>query len=781
MKSFAFVKKLVLSKLLAAVFFLLSVCIVCTPVYSADVAGPAVLAAPSPLGNQMPEIQAAPSTPVMPSVPTVPQRGLDLSGLDPTQPQTHTENVDTTDPSAQQTPTDPTAVDPTTGENAPTLEAGEITEEQINEYFDELLSLRTRRGRGNPMSDLFRRLPRYGMSFFRRPPSTYAPMESVPVTQGYRIGVGDEMTLTIWGIPEEGNFRFSVNRDGMAAVPHIGTVRLAGYTLAEAERVLSARLSQYYTGFQMNLSMGRLSSIQVYVTGNAARPGAYTISSFSTLVNALIASGGPTLNGTLRRIELKRGGRTVSVFDMYAMLLQGDKTQDVRLQAGDVINIPTVGPLVGLAGEVHVPGVYELNGATRVQDLLYIAGGLNARTFKGRIQFYRIQNSTYASASEGTLADFENMELHDGDILRLYPIFNTSSTVFITGSVLSPGNYAITPGQTRISDLIVRAGGLTPLASDIIEVTRVTPSLEGPVNQRFKINIVQAMQGDPVHNIALENQDRITVIMIPDWKTTIMVNIVGEVRRPGQYAMFHGEKLSDLIERAGGFTPKAFLRGAIFTRMSVARDQRIALNQMADRMEREMLEASQNLSVSATTTGATRGINQEFQRRRQLIYNLRNMDIMGRVITKVDTPKNIIGTPWDYELENGDTLSIPSTPLIVNVMGAVYTSTSHVYRPGMGINAYINAAGGALKSAHKRMVYLIKSDGTTLRLTRNTSLLSSKQWTPPRGYSATVEPGDTIVVPVKYMDRQSIESFKDTIDVIYKVAVATGVIIRAVD
>ena len=735
------------------------------------VAPGAQIAVPGAPGT--PSIPSTPTGPASPVVPNIPGTNtVDLSGLDSTQPTRRTENIDTTGNDSQTTITDGANAD-----NVTTDAADErITEAEVDAYFDEILSSTTT---GNPMSGLFRRLPRYGMSFFRRPPSTYAPMDSSPVTQGYRIGVGDEMTLTIWGIPEEGNFRFSVNRDGMAAIPHIGMVRLAGYTIAEAERVISARLSQYYTGFQMNLSMGRLSSIMIYVTGNARRPGAYTISSFSTLVNALIASGGPSGNGTLRNIELKRDGRTVAVFDMYAMLLQGDKAQDVRLQAGDVIHIPQVGPLVGLAGEVQRPGVYELNGATRVQDLLYIAGGLNARTFTGRVQYYRIFNNTYAQAGEGTLAEIENRELQDGDIVRLFPIYNLSSTVLITGPLVRPGRFAITPGRTRLSEILNRAGGTTITASDTATITRVTPSLNGPVNERFTVNIFRALEGDPVHDITLENMDQITVMIIPDWKQQILVTIAGEVHKPGSYSMFPGEKLSDLIERAGGFTPKAFLRGAIFTRRSVAADQRRSLNQMADRMERDLLESSQNISSGTTTTGASQAVNQEYHRRRQLIDNLRHMDIMGRVVTKVDTPANIRGTVWDYELENGDYLGVPTTPLTVNVLGAVYSSTTQVYRPEMGINGYISAAGGALRSAHKRMVYIIKSDGTTLRLTRSTAMLSSKQWTPPRGYSAKIEPGDTIVVPLKYVDRQAIDSFKDTIDVIYRIAVATGVVINA--
>ena len=732
-----------------------------------------------PGGLGMPTVPDAPTTPATPTISTGGQQGIDFSGVDAIQRELGNEtpqNVDLTRGDALlETPQNRDAN--TQGDAAAQEMAfdGEATEAEINSYFNQILFSRTA---GSPMSNIIRRLPRFGMSFFRRPPSTYAPQDNVPVTQDYRIGVGDEITLTLWGIPEEGNFKVIVNRDGLATIPRIGAVRIAGYTLQEAERIIAARLNQYYTGYQMNLSMGRLRSIMIYVTGNAARPGAYTVSSFATLVNALLASGGPSMNGSLRKIELKRNGRTVAVFDMYAMLLQGDKSQDARLEAGDVIYIPPVGPLVGLTGEVQTPGVYELNGATRVKDLLYIAGGLKAQTFRGRVQFYRVYDHSYAGASEGSLEEIEDAELNDGDILRMYPIYNFAATATVGGQVMRGGSFVIIPGHTKVSDLINRAGGLAVTASDTAELTRVTPSLEGPVNERFTVNIVQAMRGDPMNDLTLQNGDHLTVLVIPSWKSQIRVGIAGEVARPGVYTMFDGERLSDLIERAGGFTHKAFLRGAIFTRQSVAAEQRRSLNQMADRMERELLENMQNTARADSAASAS---NQEYQHRRQLINNLRRVDIMGRVITKVDTPAAIRGTQYDYELKNGDYLRIPETPLTVNVMGAVYTSSSQVYNKSMTINGYVNAAGGPLKSAHKRMLYLLKSDGTTIRLTRSTSMLSSKQWTPPRGYSAKVEPGDTIVVPVKYSNREAMESFKDAIDVIYKVAVAAGVIINAMD
>ena len=405
--------------------------------------------------------------------------------------------------------------------------------------------------------------------------------------------------------------------------------------------------------------------------------------------------------------------------------------------------------------------------------MLYIAGGLNARTFTGRIQYYKIIDHTYASAIEGTIAEFEDTILQDGDILRLYPVFNYTTSIVISGALFNPGTYAIIPNVTKISDIIKRAGGLVITSSNKAIITRVTPTLSGPAHERYTIDLAKALQGDPANDLKLQANDRINVMSIPEWKAQLTVTIAGEVKIPGTYYMFPGEKLSDLIQRAEGFTDKAYVRGAIFTRRSVAAQQRASLSSMADQMELDLLQAVQD-STSA-------GTNALYQRHRQLINKLRTLDIMGRVVTKIDTPKNIIGTEWDYELQNGDRLYIPEFPLTVNVMGAVYTAQTLTYRSNMSINSCINASGGAIKAAHKRMLYLIKSDGTVLKLTRSTAALTSKEWKAPPGFSANIEPGDTIVVPLKNLDRHTIESLRDTIDIIYKVAISAGVVIRDFD
>ena len=196
---------------------------------------------------------------------------------------------------------------------------------------------------------------------------------------------------------------------------------------------------------------------------------------------------------------------------------------------------------------------------------------------------------------------------------------------------------------------------------------------------------------------------------------------------------------------------------------------------MADQLERDMLEAMRN-SAAASVPEAV--IQQEEQRSREMIARLRDTDMPGRIVIKLDVPEALEKTPWDMELEDGDMLRVPENPATVEVMGAVYTSSAQVYNPRMGIADYINASGGYLRSAHKRMIYLMKSDGTIIRLTRRTDMLSSKQWTPPKGFSATVEPGDVIVAPMKHTDRQAIETYRDLIDIIYKVAISVGVILQ---
>ncbi|MDD5243734.1 MAG: SLBB domain-containing protein, partial [Syntrophorhabdaceae bacterium] len=298
----------------------------------------------------------------------------------------------------------------------------------------------------------------FGYDLFKRTPSTFAPVDKVPVGPDYVVGPGDELKITIWG-NIEGQWTAIVDRDGNISLPKVGILGVTGLTFKELKDTLHKQLSKYYTNFEMNVSMGNLRTIRVYFVGNAERPGSYTISSLSTLVNALFESGGPSKKGTMRDIQLKRHGKTVVRFDIYDFLLKGDKTKDARLMPEDVIFIPPAGPLVAIAGNVKNPAIYELKGESKLSDLLNMAGGLTATAFKGRVQVQRIENHQFRTIFESDLIDIDrNLKkdfiVKDGDLVKVFAVVDTKNTIQISGPVANPGAYGITPGATRIKDVI---------------------------------------------------------------------------------------------------------------------------------------------------------------------------------------------------------------------------------------------------------------------------------------------------------------------------------------
>lgn len=213
-------------------------------------------------------------------------------------------------------------------------------------------------------------LPIFGASLFRNVPSTFAPVEQIPVTPDYIIGPDDELRIRIWG---QVNFNADVrvDRSGSVYLPQVGAIHVAGLPFSSLDQHLRTEIGRVFRNFDLTVDAGQLHSIQIFVVGQARRPGSYTVSSLSSLVNALFASGGPSTQGSLRHILLKRQGKTITDFDLYDLLVNGDKSKDAQLLPGDVIFIPPTGPQVALTGSVRHPAIYELHDdSTTVQQLL---------------------------------------------------------------------------------------------------------------------------------------------------------------------------------------------------------------------------------------------------------------------------------------------------------------------------------------------------------------------------------------------------------------------------
>lgn len=294
-----------------------------------------------------------------------------------------------------------------------------------------------------------RDLPMFGYNLFQNAPSTFAPVDRIPVTPDYVVGPGDELLIRAWGQVDI-DYRAVVNRDGAISIPKVGTVNVAGIRFDDLQDYLKTAIGRVFRNFDLNVSMGQLRSIQIFVVGHAARPGTYTVSSLSTLVNALFASGGPTTKGSMRRIQLKRGDKLVTEFDMYDLLLRGNKSKDVPLLPGDVVYIPAIGQLAAISGSVNNPAIYEIKGDTTLAGLIELSGGLAATADGQKVTIERIVERKSRQVEEYRLDKVGLAHaLRDGDLVQVLPLSpKFDNAVTVKGNVAVPARHPWRQGIT---------------------------------------------------------------------------------------------------------------------------------------------------------------------------------------------------------------------------------------------------------------------------------------------------------------------------------------------
>jgi protein involved in polysaccharide export with SLBB domain len=279
------------------------------------------------------------------------------------------------------------------------------------------------------------------------------------VPADYIIGPGDELQIKIWG-QVQGDLRAIVDRSGQIYIPQVGQVSVAGIHYSELEEHLKSEIAKVFKNFNLTANIGRLHSIQVVVVGNARYPGTYTISALSTLVNAVFASGGPAPEGSLRHIQVRRNGSTVTDFDFYDLLIKGDKSKDIRLQPGDIVYYPHVGPLVAIAGSVNSPAIYEVKDNSPLGDLIEIAGDVSNVADTTKITIDRFADQARKTLEFPLDPQSRALPLKDGDIVHVFSIVpRFEDTVTLRGNVANPGRYPWKPGM-RVLDLIPNAQAL---------------------------------------------------------------------------------------------------------------------------------------------------------------------------------------------------------------------------------------------------------------------------------------------------------------------------------
>jgi protein involved in polysaccharide export with SLBB domain len=297
-------------------------------------------------------------------------------------------------------------------------------------------------------------LPIYGASLFASVPSTFAPLDMTPVPPDYVLGPGDELRIRVWGqVNFQSNVR--VDRSGEIFLPQVGPVHVSEIPFSALNAHLRGAVGRVYRNFDLTADVGQIRSVQVYVAGAARRPGVYTVSALSSLVDALFASGGPTVQGSMRQIQLRRGSAVVTEFDLYGLLIHGDKSKDVKLQSGDVIFISPAGPQAAVTGSVRNPAIYELRKNETLASLLADAGGVTSVAAEARVSIERIENHRDRSAME-VAYDANGLATlpADGDLVRVFSIVPLyRKTVILRGNAANPGRFAWHPGM-RVSELI---------------------------------------------------------------------------------------------------------------------------------------------------------------------------------------------------------------------------------------------------------------------------------------------------------------------------------------
>ncbi len=992
----------------------------------------------------------------------------------------------------------------------------------------------------------------FGYDFFREAAvKVITDWKDIPIPLQYVVGPGDEVRIMLWG-RVNASYKLTVDRDGKIAVPDIGPLNVAGMTFEEMTGYLTKQ-AQQITGTNVDITMGALRTIPIFVLGDVRRPGAYTIGALATITDALLLSGGPSEIGTMRTIQLKRNDTIIKQYDLYDLLLKGDKSQDMTLQAGDIVFVPVIGPYAAIAGNVKRPAIYELKDDYSLAHLFDLAGGIIPTAYTQQIQVERTiknEKKIVVDIDDKNLSRAKGILLQDGDIVKVFPIVEKDvNAVYLQGNVKRGGKYALTPGMrlkdilkseqellpdtyfdyalikrvqppgmettlvpfsleklllrndpksnlqlepqdqififskwffrdkpyyavsgevrqggrfdlsenTRVKDAILTAGDLTKEAylkkgelirvdknkefrtlyfnvaramagdpaenillqdedriiihslyeekwreevsiageikdpgtflltekmriSDLFfkaggqtrdtlleeaelyrtdwktkEVTLVkldlgkalagdrthnialqdldrlvvhstwekvfkkSVSVDGEVrkpgtyqyadnmtvrdlmfaaggetrdtyfeeaelyrtdwrtkkvtlvkldlgkalagdpknnivlqdldhfivhsmweqeyrkmvfieglvrnpgeyrfadnmtvrdlifaagnvlestsleeaelssriiNEENKAEVVhrnldlgKALAGDPAHNVTLKPYDRLFVKQIPNWRDAEKyATIAGEVVYPGRYALAKGERLSSLIERAGGYSDLAYTRGAVFTRESVRAMQQKSLTEMVERMERELVSQS---SVELSTAASKESISAtqaELEQKQKFLVSLRELKATGRMTVRIGHLRLLKGSEYDIMLEDGDSLTIPPRNDVVTVVGSVMTHGSYIYSDEYSYDNYIDMAGGYTKFADKKNVFIVKVDGSAKKARGAVSWNPFKERWEMTAFGEKIkeiEPGDTIVVPEEIGRIAWLREIKDVTQVLMQLAVTAGVV-----
>lgn len=616
----------------------------------------------------------------------------------------------------------------------------------------------------------------FGRDIFLGETGVFDPVVLGPVDDTYRVGVGDQLQLVYMGDVEDA-FQLTVRRDGTVIIPSVGQVTVAGLTMAGAKALLRSRAGQSYSGVEsgtmtVDLTLSRVRTNVVFVVGDVERPGSYQVNALSTVFHALVRAGGPSTRGSLRRIQLRRGGAVVKEIDLYDYVLSGDATNDVRTESGDIIFVPLNQRAVAMTGAVRRPAIFELKENERLGDLLRYAGGLLPSAATERFQIDRIlppeQRSpgvervmTDVRIPNGRADAVEGADLRDHDVVFAYSIGDLRrNAVEIAGQVHQPGTYEMRDGMT-LAELVAEAQGLLPYAlPDRVKLFRPVPAT-GRVEQ---ISLDLALDG----SYEIREFDRIEVLDARVGFPGGRIQLTGAVHSPGARPFIENQTVADALHLAGGLREDAIEIEIATRRLGLAYSDTLVRTQV--------LRLTSLGAIPGEAHAITLGRDDQIHvrgapgyREPQTvevgglfsspgIYPLRyEGEPISEIITRaggalpnafaptfrvlrdgvpivIEYQRAVRGDrAHDVRLRGGDRIVIGSNPGTVAVTGEVVRPAVFPYVKGWSVTDYVNAAGGKTPNADRSRTSVEYASGAT-----STTKRFEAAWRKPRVESGSV-------------------------------------------
>ena len=565
------------------------------------------------------------------------------------------------------------------------------------------------------------------------------------VPESYILGMDDEIVVNIWGAVEE-EHRKRIDNDGAIFIPGIGKIYIEGKTLSEARDIIQRKVLERYKNISVSVTTGALRKLDVFVLGEVKNPGSYIISPMTSILEVLAMAGGPKDKGSLRKIRvIKKKDGSIKEYDLYPLFISGEKIPELQFSEGDIIFVPLVESLAGISGAVKRPAVYELKGPSTIDDVIKLAGGALPNADFSRLQVERIDREKGKVLIDISPVNRRTFTIENLDLIILPPLpERLFYIVSLEGAVKRPGNYGWKTGM-KVSDLL-KEDDLLPYA--LKEKAEIVRTAEDGSKRVIVIYPEKIFKGEKEYDINLTPMDKLLVYS--QERPEKRVTIYGQVRYPGEYVVIRGDRLSDLVKRAGGFTNYAYLPGIVFLRETIRAEKEKQVASFIKEKE-EMLKKEYERAEGTYD-------KQLIEQARVYLEQLKNMEVKGRLPLNITDAKPLLEgkSEYDIPLEDGDVIYVPVAPVSVAVTGEINLPTNILFNKRYKLNDYIQKAGGYTKNADRKNIFIAKANGTaSYDLSR-------------------IEPGDTIVVPFEVKERKR-TVLKDIIQMFYQLSLGLAV------